>query len=179
MQHKQPIIPAITNMKNFERFLRSSCVIGVILDMHINFLADMVNRAHLAGKQLYVHIDLLKGVSSDEYGVEFLVQSQHVDGILSTKPRVLEAAKKNGVVAIQRVFLIDHQSLQKAMVQVNKTKPDFVEMLPALAPQAIALLQAATSVPVIGGGLLQNKEQIQTILDAGAQAVTTSNHEFW
>ncbi len=43
--HNQQILPAIRNMKQFDAFLESPFLYGVILDIHLGQLKGVVNEA--------------------------------------------------------------------------------------------------------------------------------------
>ena len=178
----QPILLAISQMKDFEKFLQSPLDTCILMDFHINLLPSMMQAAHAAGKAVYLHADLLRGVSADEFGCEYLCQRLRADGIISTKPKVLEAARRNRVATILRLFLIDTKSLDKGAALIKNLQPDHVELLPGLACDAIAdlkqRLQPATSTQpqsFLCGGLIKTHVQITRCLEAGACAVTLSD----
>ncbi len=190
----QPILLAISQIKDFEKFLKSPLDTCILMDFHINLLPAMMQAAHAAGKTVYLHADLLRGVSADEFGCEYLCQRLHADGIISTKPKVLEAARRNRVATILRLFLIDTKSLEKGAALIRSLQPDHVELLPGLACDAITdlkqrLLPAAdktsdridrtqadsTAQSFLCGGLIKNHAQITRCLEAGACAVTLSD----
>lgn len=85
--HNQQILPAIRNMKQFDAFLESPFLYGVILDIHLGQLKGVVNEAKKHGKLLMVHVDLIHGIKHDEYGAEFICQDirrgHHFDEIIS------------------------------------------------------------------------------------------------
>ena len=178
----QPILLAISQMKDFEKFLQSPLDTCILMDFHINLLPSMMQAAHAAGKTVYLHADLLRGVSADEFGCEYLCQRLRADGIISTKPKVLEAARRNRVATILRLFLIDTKSLDKGAALIKNLQPDHVELLPGLACDAIADLKqrlqpAASTQPqsFLCGGLIKTRAQITRCLEAGACAVTLSD----
>ena len=178
----QPILLAISQMKDFEKFLQSPLDTCILMDFHINLLPSMMQAAHVAGKTVYLHADLLRGVSADEFGCEYLCQRLRADGIISTKPKVLEAARRNRVATILRLFLIDTKSLDKGAALIKNLQPDHVELLPGLACDAIADLKqrlqpAASTQPqsFLCGGLIKTHAQITRCLEAGACAVTLSD----
>lgn len=76
---EKTIIPAITSIKGLEQFLTTSHPIGIVMSIHVSILARVVERIHQAGKKAWVHLDLLPGISSDEYGVEYVIQHFAVD----------------------------------------------------------------------------------------------------
>lgn len=178
----QPILLAISQMKDFEKFLQSPLDTCILMDFHINLLPSMMQAAHAAGKTVYLHADLLRGVSADEFGCEYLCQRLRADGIISTKPKVLEAARRNRVATILRLFLIDTKSLDKGAALIKNLQPDHVELLPGLACDAIADLKqrlqpVASTQPqsFLCGGLIKTHAQITRCLEAGACAVTLSD----
>ena len=178
----QPILLAISQMKDFEKFLQSPLDTCILMDFHINLLPSMMQVAHAAGKTVYLHADLLRGVSADEFGCEYLCQRLRADGIISTKPKVLEAARRNRVATILRLFLIDTKSLDKGAALIKNLQPDHVELLPGLACDAIADLKqrlqpVASTQPqsFLCGGLIKTHAQITRCLEAGACAVTLSD----
>lgn len=171
----QNIIPAISNTKDFEKFLKSDKEYCVLLDLHISLAEQLVTMAHKAEKKVLVHLDLIHGIASDEYGCEYFCQKIKVDGIISTKGKVIEAAKRNKKIGILRIFLIDSRSLEKAIALCNAVAPDYVEVLPGIASGILPMLKTRISVPMMSGGLIKTKEEIQKCLDDGACAVTVSD----
>lgn len=177
----QPILLAISQMKDFEKFLKSTLDTCILMDFHINLLPAMMQSAHAAGKKVYLHADLLRGVSADEFGCEYLCQRLRADGIISTKPKVLEAARRNHVTTILRLFLIDTKSLEKGVTLIRSLQPDHVELLPGLACDAISDLKQRLGSTVdqsfLCGGLIKTPTQITRCLEAGACAVTLSDRQ--
>ena len=176
---KNTIIPAITSIKGLEAFLTTPHPIGIVMSIHASMLHRVIERIHQAGKKAWVHLDLLPGISSDEAGAEYVIQSFSVDGIVSTKTGAVKIAKKKGVTAIYRVFLIDSASLTKSLQRIKELSPDYIEFLPALAQKVIPVIAAQITPPIIGGGLIQDKQDIQACFDSGMVAVTVSNPKLW
>ena len=177
----QPILLAISQVKDFEKFLKSPLDTCILMDFHINLLPAMMQAAHAAGKTVYLHADLLRGVSADEFGCEYLCQRLRADGIISTKPKVLETARRNHVATILRLFLIDTKSLEKGVALIRSLRPDHVELLPGLACDAISDLKLrlgdTAEQSFLCGGLIKTRQQITRCLEAGACAVTLSDRQ--
>jgi len=51
--------------------------------------------------------------------------------------------------------------------------------LPGIIPSLIKEIQEKTGLPIIAGGLIRTKEDVDNCLANGAFAVTTSNKELW
>lgn len=171
----QQVYPVISNWKQFERFLNTDITWCILMDFHINFMEELVHQAHTKEKKVIVHMDLLHGIANDAYGAQFMCQKLHVDGIISTKPKVIESAKSNHCIAILRLFLIDTRSLEKGCTLANTLHPDYLEILPAMTIGAVARIRKYSDLAVIGGGLISSCEDIDTCLNSGMVAVTTSN----
>ncbi len=178
MQFPQ-VLPAISNFKSLKIFMKSDLTICILMDFQLAELEDIVLELKENGKRVFIHIDLIKGLSSDEFGATYLIQKLHVDGIISIKPSVILQAKKRKVVSIQRVFLKDTLSLNKSLSMIQKTEPDFLEILPAVSNGVLDRIVADTNALVICGGLIQNREDIDSCLEHGAVSVTTSNPTLW
>jgi len=170
----QKIIQAISTMKEFEKFLRTEDIYAILMNIHISLVADAIRRAHEHQKKLLLHLDLIKGLSSDESGCEYACQYLQADGIISTKGKVIETAKKNHKLAILRLFLIDSKSLEKGIALCETVHPDYMEVLPGIACSIVPYIKERTNCPIMCGGLLKTSQQIEDCIKAGAFAVTIS-----
>lgn len=172
---KQKVIPAIGSEKDFEKFLASNYTYCVFLNMNISKLSNLIDMTHKNAKKALVHIDLIQGLASDELGCEYACQKLKADGIISTKGKVVEMAKKNKKIAILRLFLIDSRSLEKGLNLCNTIMPDYMEVLPGIADSIIPYIKSMVNVSIMSGGLIKTQEQILSCLEKGASAVTVSD----
>lgn len=179
MDHSIGIIPAIRQVKDFEKALQSKHEWIVFLETRLGKLKNLVQYARRANKKVLIHIDLVQGLKADEYGVEFLVHEVKPDGILSTRISVLELVKKHKLLAIQRLFLLDSLSLENNVKSSKRMKVDYIEVLPGRIPEVIKEIYEKTDIPIIAGGLIKTKEDVQAALEAGAVAVSTSSKDLW
>jgi glycerol uptake operon antiterminator len=175
----QKILPASTNMKEFEKFLQSPYEIGVFLDMHIGQLKNIHLMAMQYGKKMIYHVDLIQGIKSDDYATEYICQEFKPYGLISTKANVIQKAKQKGVIAIQRIFLIDSHALEKSYKLIKKTQPDYIEVLPGAMPWMITEVKERAGIPIFAGGLIRTPKEVRSALEAGAKAITTSKRELW
>lgn len=175
----QKILPASSNMKEFEKFLKSPYDIGVFLDMHISQLKNVSQMAKAHNKKMIYHVDLIHGLKSDDYAAEYICQEFKPYGLISTKSSVILKAKQKGVIAVQRIFLIDSHALEKSYKLIEKTRPDYIEVLPGAMPWMIKEVNERLSTPIFAGGLIRSEEEVKNALGAGAAAITTSKIELW
>jgi glycerol uptake operon antiterminator len=179
MDHLEGVIPAVRKIKDFEKLLKSKHKVIILLETRIAQLPNLVKYAKKFDKHIIVHLDLINGLQVDQYGMEFLVHHMKVNGVISTRANIISMAKKSGLVAIQRMFAIDSAAINKNIELVNKTKPDYIEVLPGIIPTVMQEISEQTETPVIAGGLIRFKDDIKLALEHGAVAATTSQRELW
>jgi glycerol uptake operon antiterminator len=175
----QQVLPAIKSMKDFEKVLTSNMEYIVMLEVHITQLESIMRYARSHCKKVLLHADLIQGLKNDEYSSEFLCQKIKPDGLISTRGSVLKTAKKNGILSIQRLFLLDTIAIETSYKLAERVHPDFIEVLPGCVPHLIEKVNIETGISVIAGGLITKKEEINSVLASGAKAVTTSRKDLW
>jgi glycerol uptake operon antiterminator len=175
----QAILPAARKMKDLEKALAFSFPYVVLLDSHVAQIKPVADLVRSRGKKLLLHADLIEGLKNDEYAAEFLCQVIRPAGVISTRASVIAKTKQNGLIAIQRLFLLDTNALEKSYALLEKTKPDFIEVLPGVMPHIISEVRERAGIPIFAGGLIRTVRDVEQALAAGAAAVTTSNVDLW
>jgi glycerol uptake operon antiterminator len=176
----RPVIAGLRHSADVERAVRLGVGVLFILGEDIFALRESVTKAHAAGRIILAHVDLIKGIGRDEAGVRFLARELHVDGVLTTRANLIGPARKEGLIAIQRLFALDSESLESGLPTVQRAAPDAVEVLPGVILPLIAeRLRAASLPPLIAGGLIRTRQQVADILRTGAVAVSTSQEDLW
>jgi glycerol uptake operon antiterminator len=177
--YRQSILPAIRKMKDMEKLMKMSYEYIILLDSHISQIKPVLELASANGKNVLLHADLIEGLKNDEYAAEFLCQVMRPAGLISTRTSVIAKTKQNGLLAIQRLFLLDTNALEKSYALVQRSKPDYIEVLPGVMPHIIREVHARTGIPIFAGGLIRTVTEVEQALAAGASAVTTSRAELW
>ena len=175
----EPVSAAVKTDDALTAALASPCSTDILLARTMLNVGELVRRIHAAGKLAVVHIDLVDGLSAREVAVNSLIALCHPDGIISTHPSLIRRARHQGLLTIQRAFILDSLSLNNLSGQLEQGKPDFVEILPGIMPRVITEISTRTRVPVIAGGLLRDKADVMAAMRAGASAVSTSAPELW
>jgi glycerol uptake operon antiterminator len=172
--HKTRIIPAVKSKDGVEKCLSEKAKVVFVLFGDILSIPDIVSRLKSADKTVLVHLDLIDGLNFRDVSVDFLAENTQVDGILSTKANLVKYAKNRGLFAVQRFFVLDSIALVNIEKQFPLDYVDAIEILPGLMPKVIRRLAGLTNKPIIAGGLISDKEDVQSALDAGAAAVSTT-----
>jgi len=179
LEIRQKVIPAARSIKDLEIIAHSGTEYAVMLQLHLSQVAYVTNLARTNGVKLFLHADLIQGLRADEHGTQFLCQEMRPAGIISTHANVVATAKKRGVVAVQRIFLLDSQSLQTSYRVVQTVQPDILEVLPGVLTDVIREIVEATKIPVLAGGFIRTPRDVHGAIAAGAVAVTSSDKELW
>lgn len=129
----------------------------------------------LAGWVVFVHLDMVHGLTRDAEGLAVLARYGAPQGVISTHPSVVVAGRQLGLATSLRIFLVDSASVRTGILQAQRARPDFIELLPGVLPELIAPVADATGLPVIPGGLITRVEEAERVLAAGATAVSTSS----
>ncbi|MBA3063363.1 MAG: glycerol-3-phosphate responsive antiterminator [Atribacteria sp.] len=177
---EHPVIASIRNDTDFEYALSSKVAALFILCGDIFNLPQIMKECKEHNKLVFLHMDLIKGIGRDREGVIYLAKKKLCHGIVTTKSNLIEVAKKEGLIAIQRLFLLDSAALKTGEQLLKNNQPDAVEILPGIAaPYFIEHIYKELLCPVIAGGLISNKKEIEELLKKGVLAVSTSKKELW
>ena len=112
---QQHILPAIRTMKDLEKLINTYYKECVLLDTHIGHLKSIMELLDKNNLETYIHIDLIKGMSHDEFACEYIIQNYKPKGIVSTKTKVIKKAKALNTTSILRVFVIDSHALTRSI----------------------------------------------------------------
>lgn len=174
-----PIITAIKDDNGLQKCIESDSRIVFILYGDIITIPDIVAKVKSAGKIAMIHIDLISGLSSKEIAVDFLKKYTEADGIITTKPALIKHARELGFYTILRLFLLDSMAYENIDKQVKSARPDVIEVLPAPMPKIVKKVCKLSPIPVIAGGLVSDKEDVMTLLQAGATSISTTDSKVW
>lgn len=175
---EHPIIAAVRDRESLVAACASSCKVIFLLSADLLSLSELTEMAHKENKLLFLHIDLADGVGKDAAGIRYVKQCG-LDGIISTRSSLIKSAKEEGITCVQRFFMIDSRSVDTALTSIRSSHPDMIEIMPGIATKTLKRLSDKVDVPIIAGGLLEEKDEIISALSAGAAAVSTGKKELW
>lgn len=173
---RSPVIAAVQN-NMLSQALDSPIEIIFNLKVSLLEIEDSINKAHLCGKKILIHIDLTDGIGKDKAGIEYLAKLG-VDGVISTRGQLIRYANELGLVTVQRFFALDSKGVDSIKEMLESTKPDMIEIMPGIASKVIKRF-VSYGVPVIAGGLIETKQEITEALKNGAEAISTGKQELW
>lgn len=181
MNENSRMIGAVANFKQLERAVKHkeklACVF--VLFGNISNLKMIVDQLKEEGIKSYVHIDKVESLRVDDYAFKFIRNNVGADGIVTTKAGYVKKAKSAGLEVVQRSFIVDNRMLDLTLKGLEKAKPDYLEIMPAITSYLIPDIKKAYDIEIIAGGLVDHPEVFDEALENGASFVSTSNVEMW
>jgi len=178
---KNPVIAAAKDSQGLSVALRSQSTIVFVLYGDVTTIGPITRRVREAGKHPVVHIDLIGGLSLQPVACDFVRRATVAEGIISTHASLINRARELGLNTVMRFFMIDSMSFRNVARQAERDlQPDLIEVLPAvLIPDVYRALAQISKVPVMAGGLLTSRREVEEDLRAGCVAVSTTNQKVW
>lgn len=177
--NRYPVIASITEADQITKALTSGVQRVNLMTGTITNLKQIIGQLHDAGKQVYVHIEMVGGIGRDASAIQYLAEVFKADGIVTTKSNAVAAARQAGIPSIQRIFAIDSAAVDTAIRMIKTCNPDEVELMPGLMPRIIQEMKGKIKQPLIVGGLIRHDEEIKQALASGADYVSIGDVRFW
>ena len=180
--YENPMIMAIKDGKDLRECLKEEYEankIVFVLFGTIETIPTIVEKLKHKGKIVFVHENLIEGLSSSHYSPSFIKKYTEADGIITTRAQNAYEARKIGLLSVFRFFLLDSLSYESVKDSIKNTSSDLLEVLPGIMPKMVTEISKRTSTPLVAGGLIRDKSDVIDALNAGAIAVSSSNYEVW
>lgn len=174
-----PIIGALKDKGELEAIKASQCEIVFVLTTDIFEIEDTVRQLEQEGKMVFVHFDLIDGISKNQTALKYIIERVRPHGIITTKSNIIMSAKKLNVLTVQRHFILDSLSLQNTIEVIKESNPDAVEIMPGLINKVVEKMKYAIEVPIIAGGLIEEKSEVTSCISAGVTAISTTRKHLW
>lgn len=176
---KNPVIAAVRSRAEIEAALQGPAPVLFLMGGSISTIAEITAHSRQVDKQIYVHIELIKGLGRDREGIEFIAENVRPQGIVTTKPQLLKVAAKYGLTTVFQVFMIDSQAFESGLKSIQTTRPDAVEMMPGLMPRVAAQIKSYLDIPLLAAGLIKQSHEVEMMLGAGCSGVAVSEQSLW
>lgn len=174
-----PVIPAIRDISRIDAAVskKSRCIF--LLTGNILNVKDIVKHVKSADRRIFLHLDLLEGISKNSMGIKYIAQEIKPDGVITTRANLISCAKTEGLFTIQRIFVLDSLAVDTAERSIKNINPDAIEILPAVIPKIIRRICQRVRHPVIAGGLIEDVQEVKEALEEGAWAISVTKEEIW
>ncbi|WP_047982626.1 glycerol-3-phosphate responsive antiterminator [Ornithinibacillus contaminans] len=173
------VIASVKHQDDIDMATHSNANIVFLLTGDLMTTKNYLERLKKYKKTTFVHIDFIDGLSNTRSAIKYIAEEWKPQGIITTKSNLIKFAKEEGLMTIQRIFLIDRNAMKKGIEIAHSCKPDAIEVLPGIMPTIIDKLTKLTHLPIIAGGLVSTKTEIDCGLEAGALAISSGNPKLW
>lgn len=175
-----PVIASVREEKALDAALASRCQAIFLLNSTIGRLPAVGEAVARASKLLLIHLDFVGGLGRDEEALEYLVQTAKPAGLITTRSGLVQSARRMGLIPLQRLFLLDSQSVHTGLESARNSRAEVVEVLPGIIPRAIGAIRSQLpNTLIIAGGLVRSARDIGRALQAGASGVSTGSASLW
>ena len=175
---ERKVAAAVRTEEDFQAAHPSKVDVIFLLYSSLLTIEEQILKAHRAGKKLFIHMDFAEGIGKDRVGLEY-IKEKGADGILTTKTGMIKPAKEMGLITVQRFFIVDSHSVDTAVDSIRIAKPDIVEIMPGVVCKKIAEFARKVNTPILAGGLVEYKEDVDNAIAAGAKGISTADRELW
>ncbi len=176
---KYPVIPEIRDMGHLNKAMDSKAVAVFLLTGSILEFDAVMTLAHEKDKLLFINVDLVSGIEKNGKGIEYLIENDICDGIITTQSNLINIAKEADLMTIQRVFIQDNSTLKEALNLLKTTNPDAVEISPAIAETKAVEHLKKLNLPIIVGSFDKEKETVKKLIERGILAISSSEQRLW
>lgn len=174
------VIPAVHTIEEFTYAVENtdlSCLMVKFGDLES--LPELIKNAHQHDKSVMLHLDSIRGIARDNYGIKFLANIG-VDALITTKPQWIKTIRERGMIAILCMFVIDTEAFRNGLESIIKHKPDAVIIMPMSIPgEFVKEIIRKTNAKIIAGGLITKAEDIVEAIDKGIIGAAISKRELW
>lgn len=176
---ENPVIASVRSIEGCEEALAGNIKIFFMVGGNYFALARYIGQIKKKGGLVFVYIDLINGIGKDTEGIEYLVDRDHIDGILSTKAHMIKLANRTNLISISRLSITDKLALKNGLRLAKDMNPDILELTPGLMPRIVKCVSEKVTIPIITSGLISRPSDVRTMLAAGAMNIATSEQELW
>ena len=173
------VIAAVRSPENYQDCLKSECKVVFLLFGTLLTVPEYIKELKACGKTVFVHLDLIEGLSSSRSSIDYINEKTDADGIISIKQNLLKYAKSLGFLTVLRIFMLDSKSIDSLEKIDIDSSVDIIEMMPGIVVTVLKDEVKKNSKTIIAGGLISDLDDVKAILGSGVGAVSTSASELW
>jgi hypothetical protein len=175
------LIPSVRDIRNLDKALkleRGEILLSTV--SHIGNLAELTTLCHKNGKEVVVNHELIGGLGTDTIAFEMLKKAYKVDAVIGSNVYQVSRAKAVGLKTIWRIALLDSLSLEMAFRSIEVTKPDAIELRPAIcAYEFLDAFRKVFSGKIFASGFVSRADFAQRLYQRGFDGIMTSSQTMW
>lgn len=174
------LLPAIRDPAGFQLALELGYRQVILERGSLLGMVGALAAASRRGIAIFVNLDGVEGLALDSAALAFLATDLGFSGVVSVRPSILRDASRFRLRTVQRIHALDSTGFETGLRSIASPKPAAIAIAPALAvPQVMSSLRDATDASVWGTGFVTSVAHAQTVLDAGAEVVSSARPDVW
>lgn len=175
---RHPVMASLYGVDALAQFLAGPCPVGIVANVALPDMENVVSRAAAAGKFIFVNIDNCDGLAQDRGGVEYL-RKIGTPGLITTRTALIQRANALGMVTMQKVFVTDRSTLPRSVNAVQQSKPHLTQLMPWPVISSIPANELTQLSPYVAAGFITTTEDVVAAIKGGAKAVSSSDVALW
>src|SRR5690625_7493765 len=109
------VIASVKDEKDIQKAIQADSNIVFLLTGNLVTTNIYVDQLKEANKTTFIHIDFIDGLSSSRAAIKYIADVWKPKGIITTRSHLIKFAKEEGLMAIQRIFLIVRTAMKKGI----------------------------------------------------------------
>jgi glycerol uptake operon antiterminator len=175
---RHPVIATLYGADQVDAFIKSAAEVCIVANVELRKLSPVIVTLGKAGKFVIFNIDSCEGLSQDKGAVDYLADIG-VEGLVSTRVATIQRANRSGMMTMQKVFVTDRSTWPRSVKALEQSNPNLVQIMPAPMLSHLLLQDRQALPPIVTSGFVCNAGDVNSALEHGALAVSTSDSDLW
>lgn len=175
---EHPVMASLVGAGTVHRFTAGPAPLGILASVPLGELEATVERTRAARKIVFVNLDSTPGLGHDPGALTYLKGIGAV-GVCSTRAAIIDRAAGQGLLTMQKVFVTDRSNLQRSFQSISRSRPDLVQLMPAIMLRYMEQEARDLGVPYLAAGFVRDGDDVREALRHGAAGVCTSDEGLW
>jgi glycerol uptake operon antiterminator len=175
---RAPVMATLYGVDNLEAFLDSKAQVGIVANIALRHVAEVLNALKKSNKLIVLNIDSCEGLSQDKGAIEFLAEIG-ISVLLSTRVPTIQKAAQCGLLTMQKVFVKDRSTWPRSLKAISQSAPNLEQSMPSPMLGNLSAEDKRRLPPIVASGFICNEADVATAMKQGAIAVSSSNKSLW
>lgn len=175
---RTPIIATLYGVDNIDFFLESRAEIGIVANIALRSVSDIVSTLKKKNKLVIFNIDSCEGLSQDKGAIEYL-REIGISVLLSTRVPTIQKAAQCGLLTMQKVFVTDRSTWPRSQKAISQSSPNMVQIMPSPMLGSLSADDKRKLPAIVASGFVCTEHDIKSAFLHGAIAVSSSNKILW
>lgn len=178
MEKLPSIIPSIWTIGQRDAASLSAHSLVHVAGAKLGSITEFVQPLQMAGKRLWVHVDMIAGLKMDREGMSVVATLVEPAAIVTSNVTMARMARDMNKSVVLRVFIHDTQSLDSSLAAIERVRPNIVCCLPSMVFPFVSRELVALRIPLVAAGLVRSAAHRDSLIKLGV-SVEIGNIHLW